>query len=136
MTFSIVHFIPWKHTATFIPLFSALNTVCLLLHINLSKIPGATHSLPVNPFLFFFFGMAKLAFFLALSQATLLYSLPTRVTKREVEVIEERAVTISPNNDIITSYRPIGSSLQVATATVSPSITGVSKSIATHSFVA
>ncbi|KAF2108687.1 endo-1,3(4)-beta-glucanase 1 precursor [Lophiotrema nucula] len=70
--------------------------------------------------------MAKLAvLLLALSHATFLDALPTREKKREPNAIDPREITISSNLDVTTSYSsaPV-SSLQSATATVEPSVTG------------
>jgi endo-1,3(4)-beta-glucanase len=70
--------------------------------------------------------MEKLLLLLALAQSTtLVYSLPTRELKNSAEVLDERAITLSSNIDVTTSYTSTLESLQTVTATVSPSVTGV-----------
>ena len=67
--------------------------------------------------------MAKLAFLVALAHATLISGHPTRDVKR----MPEPVIKIESNLDVTTSYSsPALSSLQTATATLSPSLTGVS----------
>lgn len=69
--------------------------------------------------------MAKLAFLLALVQAVHIYGLPTRDQKRKAEGLAERAITLSSNLEVTTSYSSTLETFQSATATVAPSITGV-----------
>ncbi|KAF2477918.1 glycoside hydrolase, partial [Lindgomyces ingoldianus] len=69
--------------------------------------------------------MAKLAFLLSVFHATLISGLPAREQKREPDPFGGRAITISSGLDVTTSYSsaPL-SSLQTATATLSPSLSG------------
>lgn len=70
--------------------------------------------------------MAKLALLLALSHAGFLLALPTADKKREPDVIDAREITISSDLEVTTSYSSAAvSSLQSATVTVQPSVTGV-----------
>jgi endo-1,3(4)-beta-glucanase len=73
--------------------------------------------------------MAKLGFLLAVSHATLLYGLPTPEMKRELEPLDERdavrAVTLSTDLEITTSYVSTIETFQSATVTEEPSLTGV-----------
>ena len=69
--------------------------------------------------------MAKLSLLLAMSQLALVYALPTRDVKQQTELLNKRAITISTNLDITTSYSTAIESLQTATLTIRPSLTGV-----------
>jgi len=71
--------------------------------------------------------MAKLAFLLALAQCTFVQSLPAGNARRDAEVAHKRAVTISSDISITTSYTSVASTLQSASLTESPSLTGVSQ---------
>lgn len=68
--------------------------------------------------------MAKLAFLLALAQTNFIYGLPTR-EKELVEALDERAITLSSNLPVTTSYISTVETFQSASETVSPSVTGV-----------
>ena len=69
--------------------------------------------------------MAKLSLLLAVSQLTLVYGRPARDFKRRSEVFEERAIIISTNLEATTSYSTAIETLQTATITTRPSLTGV-----------
>ena len=69
--------------------------------------------------------MAKLSLLLAVSQLTLVYCFPARDVKRQPGVVEERAITISTNLEATTSYSTAIETLQTATVTTRPSLTGV-----------
>lgn len=69
--------------------------------------------------------MAKLSLLLAVSQLTLVYSLPAQDVRRQPEVLDERAITISTNLEATTSYSTAIKTLQTATVTTRPSLTGV-----------
>jgi endo-1,3(4)-beta-glucanase len=71
--------------------------------------------------------MAKLAYMLALVQATLISGRPGAYEqKRHAKFHDKRMIELSSSLDITTSYSSaIVSSLQSATITVSPSITAV-----------
>lgn len=83
------------------------------------------------------FEMAKLAYMLALVQATLIYARPgAHGQKRHSKFHEKREITLSSSLEITTSYSSVLiSSLQSATVTVSPSITAVSLSLCMPSWV-
>ncbi|KAL1596237.1 endo-1,3-beta glucanase [Nothophoma quercina] len=68
--------------------------------------------------------MAKLSLLLAVSQLTLVYGFPARDVKRQPGVVEERAITISTNLEATTSYSTAIETLQTATVTTRPSLTG------------
>ncbi|KZM25404.1 Endo-1,3(4)-beta-glucanase [Ascochyta rabiei] len=68
--------------------------------------------------------MAKLSLLLAVSQFSLVYSLPANDINRQPEIPDERAITISTNLDATTSYSTAIESLQTATLTTRPSLTG------------
>lgn len=70
--------------------------------------------------------MAKLAILLALVQSTLIHGLPAREPQHDAHVIEGRAITLSSDLDITTSYSLVVSTLQSVSITETPSITGVS----------
>lgn len=69
--------------------------------------------------------MAKLFLLLAISQLTLVYSLPAKNIERRPGVLDERAITISTNLEATTSYSRAIESLQTATLTTRPALTGV-----------
>jgi hypothetical protein len=69
--------------------------------------------------------MAKLSLLLAVSQLTFVHSLPARDIKRQPHVFGERAITISSNLAATTSYSTAIESLQTASLTTRPSLTGV-----------
>ncbi|KAJ4303275.1 endo-1,3-beta glucanase [Kalmusia sp. IMI 367209] len=68
--------------------------------------------------------MAKLGFLLALVQTTLIHGLPAGDIKRDAHVLDERAITLSSDIDVTTSYTSVASTLQSASITESPSVTG------------
>ncbi|KAF2000570.1 glycoside hydrolase family 81 protein [Amniculicola lignicola CBS 123094] len=68
--------------------------------------------------------MAKLAFMLALVQVSLVHGRPTGELRRDALVVEDRDVTLSTELGATTSYTSHINSLQTATVTVSPSVTG------------
>jgi endo-1,3(4)-beta-glucanase len=74
--------------------------------------------------------MAKIALsLLALAQLTLVHSLPAGDLQRESNDLEERAISIPSNAEPTTSYSRAIESLQSASITVLPSITGVSTAV-------
>jgi len=83
------------------------------------------------------FEMAKLAYILALVQATLTYGRPgMHDLKRHAKFHEKREITLSSSLEITTSYSSaLISSLQSATVTVSPSITAVRLALRTTRWV-
>jgi hypothetical protein len=112
-----------------IPLLSALNTVSTSSLHTLGRVLSleATSILLQSLFSHIHFEMAKLAYMLALVQATLIYGRPgVYDQKRHAKFHEKREITLSSSLDITTSYSSaLISSLQSATVTVSPSITAV-----------
>lgn len=68
--------------------------------------------------------MAKLSLLLVISQLTLVYSHPAGNIKHPVDV-EERAITISTNLDVTTSFSTAILTLQSATITSRPPAEGV-----------
>lgn len=70
--------------------------------------------------------MARLAILLALGQCALVHGLPAREKQHPENVINERAITLSSDIDITTSYSRVVTTLQSASVTESPSVTGVS----------
>ncbi|KAF2012189.1 glycoside hydrolase family 81 protein [Aaosphaeria arxii CBS 175.79] len=80
--------------------------------------------------------MARLAFLLALSQATLLYALPTRDKVQVPDEIEKREITLSLNLDATTSYSSVfPSSVQSVAVTLVPSVTGsIHTQLPSHGF--
>ncbi|KAF2661699.1 glycoside hydrolase family 81 protein [Lophiostoma macrostomum CBS 122681] len=68
--------------------------------------------------------MTKLSLFLALAQAVIIQGLPAQHVKRASRGIDERAITLSSGLDITTSYSSTLQTLQTATVTASPSLTG------------
>ncbi|KAJ4346589.1 endo-1,3-beta glucanase [Didymosphaeria variabile] len=69
--------------------------------------------------------MAKLAFLLALVQSALIHGLPAHEKPHFALDVGERAITLSSNLQVTTSYSLVVTSLQSASVTESPSITGV-----------
>ena len=71
--------------------------------------------------------MAKLVLLLGLFQANLIYGLPTRDMKPQSAILDPRSVPISTSLAVTTSYSSaIVSSVQSASLTIEPSVTGVS----------
>jgi hypothetical protein len=71
--------------------------------------------------------MAKLAsFLLALAQITSSHSLQVAELKQDEDVLAARAITLT-SVDATTSYSTAIESMQTASATVEPSLTGVSR---------
>jgi hypothetical protein len=69
--------------------------------------------------------MAKLVVLLALAQSALIHGLPAREPQHDAQVVDERAITLSSDVAITTSYSRVVSTLQSLSVTESPSITGV-----------
>lgn len=69
--------------------------------------------------------MAKLPMLLALAHSTLIYGLPAREKAFE-KAHEARAITLSSEISVTTSYVSVVSTLQSASVTESPTITGLS----------
>lgn len=69
--------------------------------------------------------MAKLSLLLAISQLSVVYSLPAKDLQRQPKVLDERAITISTDLEATTSYSTAIESLQTATLTTRPQLTGV-----------
>jgi endo-1,3(4)-beta-glucanase len=71
--------------------------------------------------------MAKLAsFLLALAQITSSHSLHAAELKRDEDALAARAITLT-SVDVTTSYSTAIESMQTASATIEPSLTGVSR---------
>jgi endo-1,3(4)-beta-glucanase len=71
--------------------------------------------------------MAKLTLLLALFQVNFIYGLPTRDMKPQLAILDARGVPISTSLAVTTSYSSaIVSSVQSASLTIEPSVTGVS----------
>ncbi|KAJ8106312.1 hypothetical protein OPT61_g9618 [Boeremia exigua] len=68
--------------------------------------------------------MAKFSLLLAISQLPLVFSHPAGNIKRQPDVLEERAITISTNLEATTSYSTAIQTLQTATLTTRPSLEG------------
>ncbi|KAF2625074.1 glycoside hydrolase family 81 protein [Macroventuria anomochaeta] len=68
--------------------------------------------------------MAKLYLLLAVSQLTFVYGFPARDIKRQPDVLDERAITISTDLEATTSYSTAIQTLQTATLTTRPSLEG------------
>src|SRR5690242_4241984 len=69
--------------------------------------------------------MAKLSLLLAVSQLSLVYSLPASNIERQADAVRERAVTISTNLEATTSYSTAIQTLQTPTLTTRPPAEGV-----------
>jgi hypothetical protein len=105
---------------------STLNTVSPFFHISFSRtLPEAIFVYTVTPLTRSLLTMTRPSFFLALAQAILIQGLPARHGKRVNGGIDERAITLSTGLDITTSYVSTLQSLQTATVTASPTLTGV-----------
>jgi endo-1,3(4)-beta-glucanase len=71
--------------------------------------------------------MAKLTLLLGLFQVNFIYGLPTRDMKPQSAILDARSVPISTSLAVTTSYSSaIVSSVQSASLTIEPSVTGVS----------
>lgn len=71
--------------------------------------------------------MLKLThYMLVLSHISNVYSLPGSAVKREARILEDRAITIPAEAEPTTSYSKAITSLQSASPTIPPSLTGVS----------
>ncbi|KAF1979499.1 endo-1,3(4)-beta-glucanase 1 precursor [Bimuria novae-zelandiae CBS 107.79] len=69
--------------------------------------------------------MAKLAFLLAVAQSMLTNGFPAPGLPHNVRNLDERAITLSTDIDVTTSYSTVISTLQSASVTESPTITGI-----------
>ena len=80
--------------------------------------------------------MAKLALLLALSHASILYALPAGNINRDVVNIDKRKTPLNKSLEVTTSYSSVvKSSVQTASVTVVPSVTGVSFFLDSRTFL-